>query len=58
LPKLAVCLEKIRSDTELHVQLDTLDYIDHACLDLLMSLDKQMKSSGGSLVIDWTTLMD
>ncbi|CAN5655300.1 SulP family inorganic anion transporter [soil metagenome] len=56
LPKLADCLEKIRPDTELHVHLDALDYIDHACLDLLMSLDKQMKATGGSLVIDWSTL--
>jgi len=56
LPKLADCLEKVRPDTELHVHLDALDYIDHACLDLLMSLDKQMKATGGSLVIDWSTL--
>lgn len=56
LPKLADCLAKIRPDTELHVHLDSLDYIDHACLDLLMNLDKQMKMTGGSLVIDWTAL--
>jgi MFS superfamily sulfate permease-like transporter len=56
LPKLADTLEKVRPDTELHVHLDSLDYIDHACLELLMSLDKQMKSSGGSLVIDWNAL--
>ncbi|MBS2000211.1 MAG: SulP family inorganic anion transporter [Cyanobacteria bacterium SZAS LIN-5] len=56
MPKLADCLEKIRQDTELHVHLEALDYIDHACLDLLMNLDKQMKLSGGSLVIDWSTL--
>ncbi|HEY9682218.1 MAG TPA: SulP family inorganic anion transporter [Oculatellaceae cyanobacterium] len=56
MPKLADCLESIRPDTELHVHLEGLDYIDHACLDLLMSLDKQMKLSGGSLVIDWSTL--
>jgi MFS superfamily sulfate permease-like transporter len=56
LPKLADCLEKIPHDTELHVHLEGLDYIDHACLDLLMNLDKQMKLSGGSMVIDWSTL--
>ncbi|MFN8552124.1 MAG: hypothetical protein U0103_11590 [Candidatus Obscuribacterales bacterium] len=39
----------------MHVHLEALDYIDHACLDLLMNLDKQMKLSGGSLVIDWST---
>jgi MFS superfamily sulfate permease-like transporter len=56
MPKLADCLESIHLDTELHVHLEGLDYIDHACLDLLMNLDKQMKLSGGSLVIDWSTL--
>lgn len=56
MPKLADCLESIHPDTELHVHLEGLDYIDHACLDLLMNLDKQMKLSGGSLVIDWSTL--
>lgn len=56
LPKLADCLEKVHPDTELHVHLDGLDYIDHACLDLLMNVDKQMKTTGGSLVIDWSTL--
>jgi hypothetical protein len=52
----ALCLEGVRPDTELHVHLDSLDYIDHACVDLLMRLDKQMKATGGSLVIDWSTL--
>lgn len=56
MPKLADCLEMVRQDSELHVHLEGLDYIDHACLDLLMSLDKQMTLSGGSLVIDWSTL--
>lgn len=56
LPKLADVLERVRPDSELHVHLESLDYIDHACLDLLMNLDKQMKMTGGSLVIDWSTL--
>ena len=53
LPKLAAALERVPSDHELHVHLEKLDYIDHACLDLLMNWEKQHKSVGGSLVIDW-----
>ncbi len=56
LPKLADALEAIPNDTELHIHLDGLDYVDHACLDLLMSWDKQHQSTGGTLVIDWDTL--
>jgi hypothetical protein len=49
-------LEEVRSDTELHVHLDGLDYIDHACMDLLMSWEKQHCSMGGTLVMDWEGL--
>lgn len=56
LPKLAVALESVRQETELHIHFEGLDYIDHACLDLLMSWDKQHQATGGSVVIDWSTL--
>lgn len=53
LPKLAAALEGIPGNTELHVRLDQLDYIDHACLDLLMNWEAQHKAQGGRLSIDW-----
>lgn len=56
LPKLAAALEKVRPSTELHVQMEELTYIDHACLDLLMNWEKQHAAAGGSLVIDWESL--
>ena len=56
LPKLVTALEEVRSDTELHVHLEGLDYIDHACMDLLMSWEKQHCSMGGTLVMDWEGL--
>ncbi len=56
LPKLAAALERVAGDTELHVHFEKLDYIDHACLDLLINWEKQHKASGGSLVIDWDSL--
>ncbi len=56
LPKLAAALEKVKPSTELHVHFDQLNYIDHACLDLLMNWEKQHRTTGGSLVIDWDTL--
>ena len=56
LPKLATALEKVPAQTELRVDLHQLDYIDHACLDLLMNWAKQHESAEGRLILDWDTL--
>jgi MFS superfamily sulfate permease-like transporter len=56
LPKLAETLEQLPPDIELHVHLDALDYIDHACLDLLVNWEKQHAAMGGTLSIDWERL--
>jgi MFS superfamily sulfate permease-like transporter len=56
LPYLASELERVPDDVELHVDFEHLDYIDHACLDLLMNWAKQHEGTGGSLVIDWESL--
>jgi len=56
LPVLAAKLDEVPQGAELHADLEHLDYIDHACLDLLMNWAKQHESSGGSLVIDWGQL--
>ncbi|MFV2070473.1 MAG: SulP family inorganic anion transporter, partial [Pirellulales bacterium] len=56
LPRLATELERVPDNVELHVDFEHLDYIDHACLDLLMSWAKQHEATGGSLVIDWDSL--
>jgi MFS superfamily sulfate permease-like transporter len=56
LPRLASELEKVPPQAELHVDFENLDYIDHACLDLLMTWAKQHEATGGKLVIDWESL--
>jgi MFS superfamily sulfate permease-like transporter len=56
LPMLASRLEKIPPGFELYVDLTDLDYIDHACLDLLHSWGTQQRLQGGELVIDWESL--
>ena len=56
LPVLAAELERVPPSAELHVDFEHLDYIDHACLELLMSWAKQHESGGGRLVIDWASL--
>jgi hypothetical protein len=40
----------------LHVDFEHLGYIDHACLDLLMTWAKQHEATGGELVLDCESL--
>jgi MFS superfamily sulfate permease-like transporter len=56
LPVLANSLEQVPHDCELHVELSQLEYIDHACLDLMMCWAKQYEAVGGRLVMDWESL--
>jgi MFS superfamily sulfate permease-like transporter len=56
LPALAAKLDEVPQGAELHADLEHLDYIDHACLDLLMTWEKQHESQGGRLVLDWGQL--
>lgn len=56
LPKLAQALDSIGSGCELRAHLDGLQYIDHACLDLLLGWETRHKKDGGHLIIDWNRL--
>ena len=53
LPRLAEALESIPSDADVHLHVDELDIIDHACLELLDQWEQQRASFGGQLTIDW-----
>lgn len=56
LPLLASTLEALKPDTKVRVFIDELDYIDHACIDLLTNWDRQHRISGGELEIEWAGL--
>lgn len=56
LPLLTATLEKVPADAELHVDLNHLTYVDHACLEQLMDWARQHEKSGGSLTVDWDML--
>ena len=56
LPRLAAALERVPANAELHVDLEHLHYIDHACFDLLANWAKQHEAAGGRLVVDWNSL--
>jgi MFS superfamily sulfate permease-like transporter len=56
LPKLAAVLERVPPTAQLHVNIEQLRYIDHACLDLLANWDRQHEATGGDVVLDWPEL--
>jgi MFS superfamily sulfate permease-like transporter len=56
LPQLASELENLAPNTHVKVHIADLDYIDHACIDLLTSWDRQHRATGGSIEIEWEGL--
>ena len=53
LPKLSEEIEKLSPDTDLHLDVSNLMYIDHACLELIKTQEKQFKDKKGDITIDW-----
>lgn len=58
LPHLAMALDSVPRGAELHIHIGNLDYIDHACLDMLSSWEKQHAANGGTLRVEWQALVD
>ncbi|MCH9679961.1 MAG: PTS sugar transporter subunit IIA [Deltaproteobacteria bacterium] len=57
LPRLANILETVPEDRELHVHIDRLDHIDHACLELLSSWSTRRQSAEQpGMVVEWDDL--
>jgi len=56
LPKLAAALDQVPANVRLHIVLDQLDYIDHACIDLLSNWEKQHEAKGGQIIMEWDLL--
>lgn len=56
LPKLAAALEAVPAGAEVRLDCKRLSYIDHTCLTMLMSWEKQHQATGGKLILDWEVL--
>ena len=56
-PRLATALDAVPDDCELHVHIDRLDHIDHACLQLLSTWSESRESAGrAGMVVEWDEL--
>ncbi len=59
LPHLAKALDETPEDRELHVHIDELDHIDHACLQLLSSWNQRRESEGRpGMIVEWDELTE
>ena len=56
LPKLAAALESLPSEGEVHLHVEELNYIDHACLDLIDRWECERIRSNASVRVQWQTL--
>jgi MFS superfamily sulfate permease-like transporter len=57
LPRLATMLDNVPAKAELHVHIEHLQHIDHACLDALYHWEKQNAPQGASLIVQWDDLI-
>ena len=57
IPQLSHALESSPRGSEVHIHVETLDYIDHACLEMLSSWEKLHASTGGRLIVEWSDLV-
>jgi MFS superfamily sulfate permease-like transporter len=56
LPKIASALETVPRDAEVHVDIHSLIYIDHSCLDMMTSWREQHEKNGGRVMVEWEGL--
>jgi len=56
LPRLASALEGIEAGREVHLHVEELEYIDHACLDLLDRWEFSRMKSRAPVRVEWQTL--
>lgn len=56
LPKLASTLEALPGDREIHLHVEELDYIDHACLDIMTRWERQRIRARTPVRVEWNYL--
>ncbi|MEM7687950.1 MAG: SulP family inorganic anion transporter [Pseudomonadota bacterium] len=57
IPQLSHTLETTPRGAEVHIHVEQLDYIDHACLEMLSAWEGQHRSTGGTLTVEWNDLV-
>lgn len=58
LPKLVSILESQPPGKDVHVYIEQLSHIDHACIEQLQTWEKLYQQSGGQVTVEWHALPD
>jgi len=56
LPKLAAAIESVPLNAELHLHLEGLEYVDHACMDLIANARNLREKTGSTLAVEFDQL--
>ena len=56
MPRLGATLESLPAAQEIHLHIDQLRYIDHACLVAIGDFERQARQRGQRVVVDWSDL--
>jgi hypothetical protein len=56
LPKLQEVFDHLPADCIIHLHIEDLRYIDHACFEMLQSAAAQRAEQGGAVHASWETL--
>ncbi|MFM9828254.1 MAG: SulP family inorganic anion transporter [Sphingomonas sp.] len=56
IPRLASALESVPSAAEIHVHIEHLSHIDHACLEMVEGWARQHEATGGTVTLEWREL--
>jgi hypothetical protein len=56
IPKLAGVLDAVPRGSVVHVHIEHLGHVDHACLEMLQSWARQHEATGGELILEWRDL--
>ena len=56
LPTLARALKKVPAGKEVHIHLEDVDYVDHACFELISDWRSQYELTGSEVIVELDTL--
>jgi MFS superfamily sulfate permease-like transporter len=57
MPRLIDSLNALPQDIEVYLRIESLAYIDHACMDAIYSWEQKRSEKGARVVVEWSNLM-
>lgn len=58
MPRLLTILDQQPTGKELHIHVEHLAHIDHACMEQFQSFERIYETTGGKVIVEWQALAD